>query len=222
MTSTEIHDGILVLHLGDDANHVVEGFLDGLEGAVDSIEADPDLRGLVVTASGKAFSQGYDLGHLGSLGPGGAAPFVQRSIDALARVLVAPVPTAAAVNGHAFGYGALLALVCDVRVQREDRGWFCLPEVDLGLRFQPMQLAVIRTKLSSAAAEEAVLTGKRYTGPDALAAGIVHAVAPEAEVLASALEFVASRTGKGRDILRALKHDLYADVLARQHDPVPR
>lgn len=222
MTTTDIQDGILVLHLGDDANNVMEAFLDGLEGAIDAIEADPDISGLVITASGKAFSQGYDLNHLGALGAGGAGPFVQRSIDALARVLVAPVPTAAAINGHAFGYGALLALVCDLRVQREDRGWFCFPEVDLGLRFQPMQQAVIQAKLTAATAEEAVLTGKRYTGPESVAAGIAHATAAEADVLTTALELVRQRSGKGRDILRGLKHDLYGPVLARQTDAVPR
>jgi enoyl-CoA hydratase/carnithine racemase len=222
MITSENQDGVLIVHLGDDANNVVESFLDGVEGALDTIEADPDLVGLVFTASGKAFSQGYDLQHLGALGAGGAGPFVQRSIDALARVLVAPVPTAAAINGHAFGYGALLALVCDVRVQREDRGWFCFPEVDLGLRFQPMQQAVIQAKLSATAAEEAVLTGKRYDGPAALASGIAHALATETEVVPTAVSLVRERAGKGRDILRALKHDLFAGVLAKQTDPVPR
>src|SRR5690606_28861366 len=135
---------------------------------------DDDATALVITASGKAFSQGYDLDHLAGLatasdGAGGA--FVQRSIDVLARVLIAPVPTAAAVNGHAFGYGALLALACDLRVQRADRGWLCLPEVDLGLRFQPLQLELARAKLAAAAAEESMLAGRRWDGPSALAAG---------------------------------------------------
>jgi enoyl-CoA hydratase/carnithine racemase len=112
--------------------------------------------------------------------------------------------------------------VCDVRVQREDRGWFCFPEVDLGLRFQPMQQAVIQAKLSAATAEEAVLTGKRYTGPEAVAAGIAHAVAAEADVVSTATSLVQARAGKGRDILRGLKHDLYDGVLAKRTDAVPR
>jgi enoyl-CoA hydratase/carnithine racemase len=221
MTTSEIQDGVHVLHLGDDANNVVEAFLDGVEGAVDAAVADPDAVGLVVTAAGKAFSQGYDLNHLGALGAG-AGPFVQRSVDALAKVLVAPIPTAAAINGHAFGYGALLALACDVRVQRADRGWFCFPEVDLGLRFQPMQLALIRAKLSKASAEEAIITGKRYDGAASLAAGIVHATAAEGDELSTAVARLRERSGKGREILGGLKRDLFAEVLAVQAAPVPR
>jgi enoyl-CoA hydratase/carnithine racemase len=221
MTTTKIQDGVHVLHLGDDANNVVEAFLDGVEGAIDAAVADADAVGLAITASGKAFSQGYDLNHLGGLA-GGAGPFVQRSVDALAKLLVAPVPTAAAINGHAFGYGALLALACDVRVQRADRGWFCFPEVDLGLRFQPLQLALIRAKLSKASAEEAIVTGKRYDGAAALAAGIVHATAPEGEELPTAIAHLRERSGKGREILGGLKQDLFAEVVALRTAPVPR
>lgn len=224
MTSLQVRDGVYVLHLGDDGNHVRESFLDGLTGALDAIHEDADAEALVVTAAGKSFSQGYDLEHLAALaaddaGAGGA--FVQRSIDVLARVLIAPVPTAAAITGHAFGYGALLALACDLRVQRADRGWWCLPEVDLGLRFQPMQLALVQAKLTPAAAEEATLAGRRWDAAAALAAGVVHAVAPEGEEVARAIELLAPRRGKGRTILQGMKRDLYADVLAQQHAKVP-
>ena len=91
-------------------------------------------------------------------------------------ILVFPIPTVAAMNGHAFGIGALLALAHDQRVQNAERGWFCLPEVDLRMRFNPFQLGLVVGKLSRPTANEAVLSGRRYDGAASLAAGIVDAV----------------------------------------------
>lgn len=48
-------------------------------------------------------------------------------------MLTLPMPTVAAVTGHAFGGGALLAMAHDWRVMRGDRGYFCFPEVDIRL-----------------------------------------------------------------------------------------
>jgi enoyl-CoA hydratase/carnithine racemase len=124
------------------------------------------------------------------------------------------VPTVAALNGHAFGYGAMFALAHDLRVQRIDRGWFCLPEVDLGLQFHPLQLALIQAKLTPAAVTESILAGRRWDGPDAEAAGIVAAVAPEAGLVKASVALAQGRAGKARTIVGALKRDLYAGVLA--------
>ena len=99
--------------------------------------------------------------------------FIDRSVVLLARFLTAPVPTVAALNGHAFGWGAMFALAHDQRVQRADRGWLCLPEVDLGLQFHPLQLSLIQAKLSPAAVAESILAGRRWDAEAALAAGVV-------------------------------------------------
>jgi len=218
MTTTEIVDGVHVVHLGDGANNVDEALLSGLEGALDAIDADDGALGLVTVGDGKAYSQGYDLDAFSALGDGLQA-FIHRSVALLARVLVAPVPTVAALNGHAFGYGAMLALAHDQRVQRADRGWFCLPEVDLGLQFHPLQLALIQAKLTPAAVTESILAGRRWDGAAAEAAGIADLTAPEDAVVASAVALATARSGKARGIVTALKHDLYAATLAALDDP---
>jgi enoyl-CoA hydratase/carnithine racemase len=132
----------------------------------------------------------------------------------LARLVVFPVPTAAAINGHAFGMGALLALAHDHRVMRDDRGWFCFPEVDLGLRLDPFLLGLVQARLVPAAAQEAILTGRRYTGPDAASAGIVNAVAPLAGLEDAVMKLIAPGIGKARKSLGDLKRDMNRTLLA--------
>src|SRR6478752_109421 len=128
-------DGVRVLHLGDGLNAFDGTFVSELDEAVQAVEADPEATTLVTTAGGKHFSNGYDLGYLGGLEPTDLKTFIDASSAVLGRILLLPIPSVAALNGHAFGVGALLALAHDQRVQSSERGWFCLPEIDLGMRF---------------------------------------------------------------------------------------
>lgn len=218
MTSTELLDGVLLVHLGDGGNQVTEDLLGALESALDRVAADESILGLVTVGDGKAYSQGYDLELFGSLGGLELQAFVDRSVVLLGRFLTAPVPTVAALNGHAFGWGAMFALAHDQRVQRADRGWLCLPEVDLGLQFHPLQLSLIQAKLSAAAASESILAGRRWDAAAALAAGVVDATADEDALLRAAVDLALARSGKGRAIVSALKADLFAATLALSPD----
>jgi enoyl-CoA hydratase/carnithine racemase len=100
-------------------------------------------------------------------------------------------------------------------VQNSERGWFCLPEVDLRMRFNPFQLAVVVGKLSRPAANEAVLAGRRYDGPASVAAGIAEAAVSPEKLVDTAIELVAPRLGKDRAIVATLKGDLHAAILAK-------
>ncbi len=90
----------------------------------------------MTTADSKFYSNGLDLDWLGAHSDQGDW-YVGRVQGLLARVLTLPVPTAAAVVGHAFGAGAMLATAHDFRVMRDDRGFFCFPEVDIRIPFTP-------------------------------------------------------------------------------------
>ena len=77
----------------------------------------------------------------------------------------------------------MLAVAHDFVVMREDRGYWCLPEVDLGLPLTAAMHAVVDGQAAAVSAHEAMMTGRRYTAPEALEAGIVHRTASEADVL---------------------------------------
>ncbi len=156
-------------------------FLDGLEACLDEVEAAAPCA-LVTTAGGKIWSNGLDLEWLGGQGDG-VMDFVARLHALLARLLEVSVPTVAAVQGHAFAGGAMLALAHDERIMRADRGYFCLPEVDIGIPFTPGMSALIASRLTAPVAHEAMTTGRRYGGEDAATAGIVDQAVPEDAVL---------------------------------------
>lgn len=210
----EAIDGVRVLRLGDGLNQFDDAFVEELGRSIDAVVADPDATALVTTASGKHFSNGFDLEFLGGLELDDLMAFMDRTSATLARLLVSPIPTVAAVNGHAFGIGALLALAHDQRVQNRERGWFCLPEVDLQMRFNRFQLGLVVGKLSRPTANEAVLSGRRWDGESSLAAGIVDAFATPDDLVRVATEICAGRIGKPREIVQTLKGDLYAGMLA--------
>lgn len=131
----------------------------------------------------------------------------------LARMLTLSVPTAAAVVGHAFGAGAMLALAHDFRVMRSDRGFFCLPEVDIRIPFHPGMAALIQAKLTPQAAVASMTTGRRFGGADAHSYGIVDATAAEAEVTAAAVDLLRPLQGKDPGTLGAIKATMFGSVV---------
>ncbi|MBH0118304.1 enoyl-CoA hydratase-related protein [Rhodococcus sp. HM1] len=215
--TTTRHDTVTVLNLGDDENRFSPDWLDRVDAALDEIEAG-EPTALVTVANGKFYSNGLDLEWLSANGEK-AQWYVDRVHGLFARVLTLPVPTIAAINGHAFGAGAMLALAHDFRVMRTDRGFFCLPEVDIRIPFTPGMAALVQAKTTPRTATAAMTTGRRFGGPDALAAGIVDATAEESALVTSAVGTVAPLVGKDPGTLGAIKSTMYASTIAALTTP---
>jgi enoyl-CoA hydratase/carnithine racemase len=109
------------------------------------------------------------------------------------RFLVLPCPTVAAMNGHAFAGGAFMALSCDYRIMREDRGWFCVSEVDVGVPIPPAMMGILQGKLPANTADEAI------------AAGIADGKAPMDELLEQAKALASQLGTKEPGIFKTLK-----------------
>jgi Delta3-Delta2-enoyl-CoA isomerase len=201
-----------VLRFDDGENRFSPGLLEELEKALDALTEAPAPKALVTTGTGKFYSNGLDLDWLGQ-NADQWGPYLERVHALFARMLTLPLPTVAAVNGHAFAAGGMLALAHDVRVMRADRGYFCLPEVDLGLPFTPGMSALLQARLPTTTAHEAMVTGRRYGGADAVAAGIVHRTAPEAEVVSAAIALAAPLAAKDGGTVAKIRTQMYASVL---------
>ena len=205
-------DGVAVLNLGDDENRFSLAFLDEIDTRLTEI-ADSGAAGLVTTGTGKFYSNGLDLDWLLAHGDQ-MQSYVSRVHALFARVLTLPMPTAAALNGHAFGAGAMLAMAHDYRVMRDDRGYFCFPEVDIRIPFTTGMAALIQAKLTPAAAVASMTTGRRFGGPEAQQVGIVDATAAQDAVAGTAVGLVKPLGGKDSGTLGAIKATMFAPAIA--------
>jgi len=209
---------LYLLDLGDDENRFTTDAVAEMAEAVAEVTAAKGERALVTVATGKFFSNGLDLDVL--LSETDRAPGYVRSVQRLfSDLLTLPAPSVAAISGHAFAAGAMWALCHDVRVMRADRGFFCLPEIDLGLPFTWGMTALLRARLSPAVAHEAMVTGRRYGGLDARTAGIVDEAVADDEVFSHALAHAERLASKASDAMGAIKARLYAEVVGQLNAP---
>jgi enoyl-CoA hydratase/carnithine racemase len=213
MIETTRTDDVFVLRMVADENRFNPAMLDAFAKALDEVEASEGPAAVVLTGEGKFFSNGLDLEWMMANAEEGGPSLVANGLQALySRLLTFPTPTIAAVNGHAFAGGGMLALACDERVMRDDRGFFCLPEVDINIPFTKGMSLLVQSKLSPQAARETMLTGRRFAAGEALAAGIVDATAPEDQVLTQASERAQALAGKDRATLGTIKRTMFADA----------
>lgn len=184
-----------------------------INAALDEVEASTGPAALVTTGTGKFYSNGLDLDRLRELPQGGFGVFLTGFYKMIGRVLASGVPSVAAINGHCFAGAAFFSLCHDYRIMREDRGFFCVPEIELGLPLWAEFMGVLRTKLSPIALRDLVLTGVRLGGAEALGYGAVDAVASESELLDVAIAKAASLASKPRPIYAQLKSQMYKELL---------
>ncbi|GAB3573129.1 enoyl-CoA hydratase/isomerase family protein [Amycolatopsis endophytica] len=216
MPALHHQDSVFVLDLGADENRFSPDWLDDVHAALDTVVDGSAPAALVTTGSARFYSNGLDLDWLSAHGDQ-AQSYVADVQALLARVLTLPVPAVAAVNGHAFGAGAMLAMAHDFRVMRADRGYFCFPEADIDIPFTAGMAALIQAKLTPSAAIASMTTGRRFGGTDARDLGLVDDVAPEAELRDRAVERVRALAGKDRGTLGAIKSTMFAAAAAALH-----
>jgi enoyl-CoA hydratase/carnithine racemase len=206
---------VFVLRMQSGENRFNPHFVAAWNAALDEVEASHGDAALVTTGGEeKFFSNGLDLEWLTGPGAAEAGRFLPTFIRLLGRIFAFPVPTVAAVNGHAFAGGGMLALAHDFRVMRTDRGYFCLNEIDLRMPLAPGMAALVVSRLQGAVLRDVVLAGRRYGGPEAAAAGIVDEAVPQAEVLGRAIERATVLAGKDRHSYATLKRNLHGPTIA--------
>ena len=205
-------DDVFVLTMDDGENRMNQPWLDAMNSALDAVDAAADPLALVTTGAGKFFSNGLDLEWLLS-GQADMPTFVAGVERLFARVLAAPYITVAACNGHTFAAGAMLALAHDFRIMRSDRGFFCLPEVDIRIPFTAGMNSLIMSRMTITAAHQVMVTGRRFGGEEAASLNIVHQAVTEDEVLPTAIGLAASQAGKDRNTLATIKERMYGETI---------
>jgi enoyl-CoA hydratase len=176
-----------------------------LDDALDVIEADPQIRVVVLTGEGRAFSAGADITELDRLQTAhDFARFVRTLTDSFGRLARLPLPSIAAVDGLALGGGCELALACDLRIAGESAR-FGVPEVRLGLLPGATGTQRLARLVPPVIAKQLLMTGEMLAADDALRWGLVNRVVPAGEALAASLELARSLAAGPPKALAAAK-----------------
>ncbi|MFY9396871.1 MAG: enoyl-CoA hydratase/isomerase family protein [Desulfomonilia bacterium] len=192
-------------------------FIEEFLAVLDEIEHATDADALVVrSAHEKIFSNGIDLDWLEPLvlsGDRGAVAAFCRALNGLLRrILMYPMPTIAAITGHAFAAGAIMCCCFDFRFMRSDRGFFCFPEVDIGIPFWPGMVAMVKKAVPQYILDDLYYLGRRLTGAECEEHRIVRRALPLEELLPEAMAF-ARGLGKKRAYYLAQKERMNAEIL---------
>ena len=193
---------------------------------VSVVNADPDVRAVILTGAGSAFSAGGNVKHMvDRSGMFGGSPYEVRGgyregIQRIPRALYhCEVPVIAAVNGPAVGAGCDLTLMCDLRVA-SSRAWFAESFVQLGIIPGDGGAWLLTKAVGPARAAEMALTGDRVDAATALDWGLVSRVVEPEELMGAARE-LAARVAKNpphsvrmaKKLLRESQHQSLESVL---------
>jgi enoyl-CoA hydratase len=187
-------EGIAEIVLDDGkVNAMTQAFFDALNGALDRAQRD-DSRALVVAGRPGYLSAGLHVKLLPTLPPDELRRTLLTFGRTLLRLWTYPLPTVAAVTGHAVAGGALLAFACDRRIVADGAFRIQMNESAIGLALPRWALAICQSVMPARCHTEALLHARSYTPGEALAHGMVDGVvAPEA-LLGRAREAAAALT----------------------------
>ena len=163
------------------ANAMNRDMVEELCACVEQAAADESIRGLMI-ASGcpKFFSGGFDLNEVFQYDRDTMREFFGRFIDLYQGLYALPKPVVAAVSGHAFAGGALLALACDFRIMTDGQFGFAINEINMGVLLPPGLIRLILDRVGVGHARMVLLTGEAFSPAQALQMGLAaEVVEPE-------------------------------------------
>jgi len=186
---SERHGNLSILSLSrGKANALNYALIEELYGAVAAAAADDSVLALVLASDRpRFFSSGFDIREVFTYDRDAMAAFFGRFIDLYESLYRFPKPVVAALSGHTFAGGAILAIACDFRVMADGDFGFALNEINLGLAISPTIRRMLADAVGVARAREVLLFGEPLTPARALEIGLVRELAPAEQVRGRAI-----------------------------------
>jgi enoyl-CoA hydratase/carnithine racemase len=202
----EGHVAVVTLARAAKLNSLTPAMLDALETTARALEADNEVRCVVLTGEGgKAFCVGADINEWAALAPLDMwRRWVRRGHQVFDQWARLRQPVIAAINGHAFGGGLELAITADIRIAAQP-AQFALPEASIGTCPGWSGSQRLVRLIGGSQAKYLALSGERLPAGAALASGLVHEVLPADEVMARSLALARSMAGKAPVSLQMTK-----------------
>ncbi len=176
----------------DDENRLSGPFTAELRTCLSELSDDEAVKAVVFTGGHeKFFCNGLDLSWMLEQDKDGLQAFLLDVTRLLRDTALFPKPVVGAINGHAFGLGAIWSAGFDFRIMRRDRGWVCFPELDINIPFLPGMIAICEHGLGKRPFREMAWTANRYPGPAAVEIGYAREAVVEDKVVMKARELAA-------------------------------
>ncbi|MCY0874183.1 MAG: enoyl-CoA hydratase-related protein [Acidianus infernus] len=203
---TKIENGIgwIILNRPDKLNAINLKMLEELEEVTKNFEENNDVKVIIFTGNGKAFSAGADISQFKELNSISAWNFAKKGRKVMDYIESISKPTIAMINGYALGGGLELALACDFRIAAEEAS-LGLPEINLGIYpgFGGTQRLV--RAIGKAKAMELMMTGDRISAKEAERIGLVNKVTPLSSLKEETIKFAGKLMEKSPIALAILK-----------------
>lgn len=181
---TEIRDGVGTVRMTNGSVNAIDlDYARMLSDTLDGVRETEGLHALILTGSGGAFSAGLDLRQVPQYGITEQRALVDTLNRLFGSLYDYPVPTIAAMNGHAIAGGMVLALACDYRLCVHEAAVLGLTEVRVGVPYPVSAIEIARRELPPNAARNLVLLGRTIDPATALAQGVVDETVPGGELL---------------------------------------
>ena len=194
--------------------------LEDLNELLDLVNADEEIRALVLTGSGeKAFVAGADIAEMSTLTKTEGEAFGKKGNDVFRKLETLPIPTVAAVNGFALGGGCELSMSCDIRICA-DTAVFGQPETGLGITPGFGGTQRLARLVGPGMAKQLIYTAKNIKADEALRIGLVNAVYPLEELMAAAEKLAATIAKNAPIAVRACKKAIKEGLEAKMDDAV--
>ena len=148
-----------------------------MQAAMEDVRTDPEMRVLIITGEGRAFSTGADLKESKTRSIEAYRDYLVELQEATRRLIRFEKPTIAAINGYALGSGYELALACDIRIAA-DEAQIGSPEAKVTSSVTGGALRLVQDLIGPARARELLFTGEYISGQEAERIGLVNRSVP--------------------------------------------
>lgn len=218
---------VAILTMNNAENRHNPVWAEAMLNAYEEILADSEIKALVLTSSDpKYFCLGVDTDWLFKTMNEDDWPtlnkWLYQNTKVFTAMLMAPFPTIAAINGHAFGNGFMLAGACDFRFMRADRGFICFPEIDLGIQLAPSMLEWMKRIMPYHIFQRMLLSGEKMGAAEAEKYNIIVKACENAEKTLEEAVAYARTFNKSRATMAEMKRRAYKHVMDKManEDPV--
>ncbi len=210
-------NGVVILTMDNSPeNGFTMDMIQQLNAALDKVEADDAIRGVVVTgAGGQFFCSGMDLQYVNGQETDAIKKFLKALFTLFHRTFVLPKPMVVAINGHVIASALAFSMCFDYRVMQKEKAVCTFPEIDLSIIPPSGCMAMVKYMIGERMTDLAFLSGRKFDGPAALTVGMVDELAENKSVIDRAVAVAAELGAKKPRLFAEYKKRFRGEIADR-------